>query len=271
EIELERDLKAALGPAAYRAWDMDRVLGGLNADQAQLSDQERGRVYDLERGLQDELRQTQEDKLNGVIDNATSNARQKSAQDRAAQKLQDLLGGRRAGLLQGMDDTLGTVKRAMAGQPLTESQLEALAADQQQWDQTRSALVTEQVNTQDPALQASIQAGAEAWRGQFESIAGAGSFDDYLKLQDSRYLDLRRNAGRWGVASDSVDGIFRTIRDNDDILQAYRQDAAQRGVATTTIAGVENGFSLKAADALRSELGAKAFGELEENGIVPLR
>jgi hypothetical protein len=57
EIELERDLKAALGPAAYRAWDMDRVLGGLNADQAQLSDQERGRVYDLERGLQDELRQ----------------------------------------------------------------------------------------------------------------------------------------------------------------------------------------------------------------------
>jgi hypothetical protein len=161
------------------------------------------------------------------------------------------------------------MERTLAGRPLTGSQLAALAEGQRQWDQARSALVTEQINTQDPALQSSIQAGAEAWRGQFESIAGPGSFDDYLKLQDSRYLDLRRNAGRWGVAPDSVDGIFRTIRDNDDILQAYRQDAAQRGVATTTIAGVENGFSLKADDTLRSELGEKAFGELQANGIIP--
>ncbi|HXE55292.1 MAG TPA: hypothetical protein VN541_19870, partial [Tepidisphaeraceae bacterium] len=268
QIELDRDLQAALGPAAYRMWDMGRVLEGLNADQAQLSEQERGQVYDLERGLQDALRENQVDKLHGTIDNATSEARQKGAQDQVNQKLQDLLGSRRAGLLEGMDDTLGTVKRAMAGQPLTESQLEGLAAGQRQWDQTRSALVSEKVNTQDPALQSSIQAGAEAWRGKFEGIAGAGTFDDYLMRQDSRYLDLRRNAGRWGIAPGSVDGIFETIQDNADILQAYRQDAARRNVDTATIKSVEMGFSLNADDALRSELGDKAFGDLQANGIV---
>jgi len=57
-------------------------MESLNVGQMPLSDDERDTVYELERGLQDELRKAQTDKLRGGIDQATLNSVEQSAQER---------------------------------------------------------------------------------------------------------------------------------------------------------------------------------------------
>lgn len=267
---LDRELQAALGPGPYRTWDMQRVLAGLHTDAAQLSAAERDTVYDLERSLRDASQQAQLDKLQGRIDQATLDSRQQGAQDALNQKLRALLGDQRAAQLQGADDTLGRLKRALSDTPLTDGQLEALAAAQRQWDRTRSDLVTRQVNTADASLDPAIQANDDRFRAQFDLIAGPGAYDRYAKSQDSRYVDLQRNAGRWGVAPGEVDQVFADLRNFEDTVQAYTRDAESRAVATPTIAAALQQFTAETQQQMKTELGPAAYAHLAANGVAPV-
>jgi hypothetical protein len=268
DIEMDRDVRAALGSTEYRAWDMDRVLGGLRVGEARLSDGERGHVYDLERGLQDTLRQVQEDKLNGAIDGATAAQRQKDSEGAVGQKLRDLLGDHRAILLEGADDTVGNIRRNLADVQLSDGQVAALADAQRQWDQTRSALVNEQVNTQDAGLNGIIAAKADEWQAQFAQIAGEPALQQYLKQQDSRYVELRRNADRWGVPAEKIDGIYDVLRDYSDSVGVYQQDANARGVDSAAMAAAEKQFAAENDELLAQELPSATYAHLKANGLL---
>ena len=270
DVELNRELAAALGPESYRAWDMQRVLEGMNVDRVQLSDSERNSVYDLERGLRDDLRQIESDKLSGAIDQGTFTQRQKDVQDAVTRKLRELLGENRAAQLQGSDDTIGTLKRAFPDDALTSSQLDQLAAVQRTWDRTRSRLVTEEVNTDDPAVEDQIVANENAYRAEFERIAGPSALDRYLKSQDSRYEALKRGASVWGLAPAQVDPVFDAIKTFEDTVQQYQRDAAERGVDPLTRQTAIFGFRRETEKALELRLGPTLFRDLMRNGVVPV-
>jgi hypothetical protein len=267
DAELERELQAALGPEAFREWDMSRLLAGLNVDQAQLSARERSAVYELEHNLRDELHQAQLERFNGRIDQATLDAQEQHAQETANQKLGALLGEQRASGLQGADDTPGRLKRALNDLPLAPTQLDALAHAQGEWDRQRSDLVSLQVNTQNPALDDAIHANDEEWRRKFEQIAGPEAFNRYLRLQDSRYVDLQRFAGQWGLPPGKVDGVFASIENFEDTVREFRNDANDRNIAPSEINATLEQFTQRMEQDLKAQLGDVNFDRLESNGI----
>ncbi|HEY4246217.1 MAG TPA: hypothetical protein VGM64_05135 [Lacunisphaera sp.] len=267
DAELRRELQAALGPGPFREWDMNRLLAGLNVDRMQLSDRERGAVYDLERNLRDELQQAQVERFKGRIDQATLNAQEQQAQEAANQRLSALLGEQRASGLQGADDTLGRLKRALNDLPLAPTQLDALTHAQEEWDRQRSNLVSLQVNTQNPALDDAIQANDEEWRRKFEQIAGPEAFDRYVSSQDSRYVDLQRFATQWGLKPGKIDDVFASIENFEDTVREFRSDASDRNVAPSEINATLEQFTQRTEQDLKAQLGDTTYARLESNGI----
>ena len=266
DAQLETELRSALGADAFRRWDMTRVMDSLNVNQVQLSDAERDAVYELERGLQDDLRKAQANKLRGGIDQATLNSVEQSAQEAVAQKLRALLGEPRATQLQGVDDTLGKLRQGLSTEPLSDAQLQALADVQRNWDQTRSQLAELQNHTGNPAYADAIQQAEEKWRGEFQGVTGANAFEQFLKLQDSRYVDLRRFAARWQVSPFESEGIIDTVGIYDEIVRQYGLDAQAREVDP---AAVLRQFQQQTERTLQQRLGADRFAVLKQNGIVP--
>jgi hypothetical protein len=266
DARLETELRSALGPDAYRRWDMARVMDSLNIRQMQLSDTERDAVYELERGLQDDLRKAQGNKLRGEVDQATLNSVEQGAQEAVAQKLRALLGEQRAAQLQGVDDTLGNLQRGLSTEPLSDAQLKALSDVQRDWDETRSRLVELQNNTGDPAYAGAIQQAEEKWRGEFQGVVGANAFEQYLKSQDSRYVDLRRFAARWQVSPFDIEGIIDTVGIYDEIVRQYGLDAQAREADPG--AALQQ-FQQQTERSLQQRLGAERYAVLKQNGIVP--
>ena len=242
DARLDTELRSALGADAFRRWDMARVMDSLNVRQMQLSDTERDAVYELERGLQDDLRKAQANKLRGEIDQATLHSVEQNAQEAVTQKLRALLGEQRA------------------------AQLQALSDVQRDWDQTRSRLVELQNNTGDLAYAGAIQQAEEKWRGEFQGMVGASAFEQYQKSQDSRYVDLRRFAARWQVSPREIEGIVDTVGIYDEIVRQYGLDAQAReadpGAALQQL-------QQQTERSLQQRLGAERFAVLKQNGIVP--
>ncbi len=270
DTELDHELAAALGPEQYRAWDMERVLAGTNVDRLPLSAVERSAVYDLERGLRDELRQLESEKLSGAIDQTTFNRRQQNAQDAVDRQLQVIVGAPRAAQLQGADDTVGTLRRALRDDALTPMQLDTLAALQRTWDGTRSRLLTREINTDDPRIEDQLRTEEAAYRERFDDIAGTGALERFQKAQDSRYIALERNASRWGLAQSLVDPVFATIVNFEDTAKHYARDATERGVDPRTRNTTLLDFQQKTEQALELKLGPSLYGDLRRNGIVPV-
>jgi hypothetical protein len=194
------------------------------------------------------------------------NSLEQSEQEAVAQKLRALLGEQRATQLQGVDDTLGNLQRGLSTGPVNDAQLQALSDVQRNWDQTRSQLAALQNNTGNPAYAGAIQQAEEKWRGEFQGIAGANAFEQYLKSQDSRYVDLRRFAASWQVSPFDIDGIFDTVGIYDEIVRQYGLDAQAReadpGAALQQL-------QQQTERSLQQRLGAERFAVLKRNGIVP--
>jgi len=270
DAAVDDELRAALGPEAYRAWDMDRIFRSLNASEAGLSAADRQAVYEVERGLRDELRGAQLDRLRGVIDQATQTNREQGAQDAAGQKLRALLGDRRAAALQGADDTEGNLRRSLGTLSLTGTQLRALAGAQQQWDQMRSALTVLETETQNPAYEDLIAAGADQWRDEFGRIAGPAAFDQFRASQDSRYRDLQRFAPSWQLSPAEARQVYDTIANTETAATDYVRDARARGVDPEVMQEVVAASEHQIEESLRESLGARRYGELRDNGVVAI-
>ena len=95
---------------------------------------------------------------------------------------------------------------------------------------------------------------------------GANAFEQYLKSQDSRYVDLRRFAARWQVSPREIEGIVDTVGIYDEIVRQYGLDAQAREVDP---AAVLRQFQQQTERTLQQRLGADRFAVLKQNGIVP--
>ncbi|HTZ20629.1 MAG TPA: hypothetical protein VMC06_07085 [Opitutaceae bacterium] len=269
DARLDAELRSALGADAFRRWDMARVMAALNVGQMQLSDAERDTVYELERGLQDDLRKAQADKLRGGIDQATLNILEQNAQEAVARKLRALLGEPRAAQLQGVDDTIGNLQRGLPTGSLSDAQLQALTEVQRDWDRTRSQLAALQNNTGHPAYAGAIQRAEEKWRGEFQAIAGADALEQFLKSQDSRYVDLRRFAAGWQVSPLEIEGIFETVGIYDEVVHQYGLDAQAREADPGATRAALGQFQQQTERSLQQRLGADRYAVLKQNGIIP--
>lgn len=269
ESQQETELRQALGEDDFRRLDIVRVLQSLHMDQVQLSDSERNAVYELERGLRDELRTAQGEKLRGTIDQATLNARQQAVQETVAQKLRALLGDQRAALSSGVDATQGELNRNLRDASLSEVQRNALVEIQRSWDQTRSDLAQAQTATGDPSYANAREHAEEKWRRDFQQIVGADVFNQFLKTQDGRYAELRRYANAWRISPGELEDVFATLADFDKSSREYEYDAAKRGVDPSIQRETNQQFERETAHLLQQRLGATRFAVLKQNGIVP--
>ena len=271
DIRLEEETRAALGEEAYRRWDMERILQGLNLTNVTLSDSERDAVYDLERRKREEARAAEKDKLEGKIDQANMEARQRAAEEQANQRLRALLGEQRAATLQGaaVDDTLGNLKRSLNETPVSDAQLQELANIQREWDRKRSELATLETNTQDPSYTAALREAEEKWRADLQRVLGPDGYERFLKGQDSRYAEMQRHAKSWNLSPAEIDHVFSTLTNFEEAVREYDRDARTREISRESVRETVDQFAQQTEQSLQQNLGPDRYETLKRNGVAP--
>ncbi|HXT12747.1 MAG TPA: hypothetical protein VN873_14390 [Candidatus Angelobacter sp.] len=139
-----------------------------------------------------------------------------------------------ANTLPGTDPTAGELRRDLRGVNLDGQQFATLLQTQQDWDSARAQLEQQLTETGDTNLQKQIDALAQKHDQTFEGILGTNGLAVYEKQQDSRYLELQKNASLWGLNDSNIDYIYGAIEMYEDDAAAY-----QRKVREMESAGVK--------------------------------
>jgi hypothetical protein len=102
--EQDAELRSALGEEGFKQWDREHLLGDLNLSRVQLSDTETNALCDLQKNLQQSLRDLERARLKGEIDEADYADALDRAQNDFDQKMKTLLGDERYAKTQGVDE-----------------------------------------------------------------------------------------------------------------------------------------------------------------------
>lgn len=274
EIEQEADFRSALGEGAFREWDQERLFQQFNLNGLDLSANETNSLYDLAAGLRQRLRDLTAARLSNGIDQATLNDEQARAQSEFGEKVHALLGDARHRILHGTDPAVGDLRRALRGITMDTNQFSALLQAQQKWDSQRSELEQQELNSGDAAISQQLDRASENRDEVFTSILGTNGFSQFQRQQDSRYLEMQKNAARWGLDGTAVDYVYDTIRAYEDAVRVGEKVAGTPGASDPDALkkAIENSLQSlgqQARDNVRAAVGEPAYAAIVRNQILP--
>jgi len=274
DVEEERDLRVKLGEEAFRRWDQARLFEQFNLHNVSLTPGESDSLYELAAGLRQRLRDVEKDRQENQIDQATYNSLQAKAQSDFEGQLRTLLGDDRYSTLRGVNPTVGDLRRSLRGVNLDNQQFATLVQAQEQWDTGRAQLEQQLVETGNTNLQQQIDA-LEAQHDQtFANILGTNGLASYEKQQDSRYLEMQKNAGRWGLDNASIDYVYDTIQTFEKADAEY-QNKLRDLKGSGLDADSENlqrpwqNYENEMAEYVRTNLTQSQYQALTQNRILP--
>jgi hypothetical protein len=276
DLEQENDLRARLGEDAFRRWDQERLFQQFHLGDITLTTAETNSLYDLAANLRQRMRELDRAKQANEIDQATLSSGQKEAQKDFEKQLRALLGDERYGAIHGTDPSVGELRRNLRGLPLDDRQFATLLHAQQQWDSERSDLEQQQVETRDPKIAEQLRALNEDRDRVFEGILGTNGFALFQKQQDSRYLEMQKNAARWGIDSSTIDQIYGLIQSYDKIAGDYVRKARETDVEGAVVdwdllnRELQN-YSHQISQNLRTNIGDALFDVLDRNQLLPFQ
>lgn len=227
DIEQETDLRARLGEDAYREWDAARLFQQFNLSDLNLTAGETNSLYDLAAGLRQHLRELEKARAENQIDQATFNSEQAEAETNFQNQVRTLLGDDRYGAIHGTDPSVGDLRRSLRGLIVDDQQFATLLQTQQQWDAARAQLQQQFVETSNTNLQQQLSVLTSKRDEAFANILGTNGLALYLKQQDSRYVEMEKNAAQWDLDVSNIDSIYDAIQAYDGALMDYQRKARE--------------------------------------------
>jgi len=223
DIEQENALRATLGEQAFRDWDASRLFQQFNLSNISLTTSETNSLYELSANHRQQLRDLEKARQDNEIDQATFNADQAKVDADFQKQVRTLLGDERYGALHGTDPAVGDLRRSLRGVDVNNQQFATLLEAQQQWDAARTQLEQQMVESGDTNLQQRLDLLAQNRAQTFGSVLGTNGLALLEKQQDSRYLELQKNAARWGLDSSNIDFLYATLQICDNATADYRR------------------------------------------------
>ncbi|MGA3284092.1 MAG: hypothetical protein ABSD57_06510 [Verrucomicrobiota bacterium] len=273
EVEQENELRTALGEEGFRSWNQERLFQGLNLKDLNLTAAETNALYALKKNLQQRLRDLDQSKLNGEIDQADLNDQQEKAQASFDQQLKALLGDERYATMQGIVDAAGDLRRNLRDVNPSSAQFAAMLDIQSNWNASRMALQLQADKAPDASIEQQIKAMDDARDREYQRVLGTNGFEKFQAEQDSRYTDMERYANNWGISDADIGYVYRTIQYYEKSVQDYRQQVQafnQQGqaIGSDTVQKNLQQFSQQTEQSLRNYLGDDRFNKLKRNGII---
>ena len=274
DVEQEKELRAVLGEEGFKQWDKTRLLRDLGFKEITLTPAEEDAVYQLKKGLEVQLRELEEQKLDGAIDQATLSDREQKAQTDFDRQLKTLLGDSRFSTVKGVSSDLGDLRRGLQNVNLTDAQFARMVEVQDAWRQQHDKLQPRLSVDNDPAIGNDLQALNNARDQAYQQILGTDAFSQFQRQQDSVYLDLNRYANLWGINGSDIDSIYGTLKEYQYDVQHYREqeralEAQGQAVDWTSVNQNIQQFSQATEDGLRNYLGIDRFTRIQNNQLFP--
>jgi hypothetical protein len=275
EEDETRALKQALGEQGYAAWDREQTLQKLNFEEVAMSSAEEDRVYDLEKRLEDKLREMQLAMEDGDADIADMGTLQMQAQDAYEKDLEKLLDTQRYQQLKGY--TIPVVEGHLEFNELspTPEQVTALQAAVSDY-QTRETDLTTRLADK-PADPATIAAELKTYRDEEDArlrdTIGADAYANFKRDHDDTYQTLTQYSQAWNLKDGEIEPVYDKIKayvDNVDRLRRAAQLTQLAGEAAdwnTINATIEQSRQQTEAD-LQSLIGPDRAHAIERNGLL---
>ena len=274
DLEEENDLRAKLGEEAFRRWDQERLFQQFNLGKVTLTAAETNSLYDLAANHRVLLRAVEKARLQNLMDQATYDVEQAKAQTDFEKQLRALLGDGRCGALRGESPTVGELRRSLRSVDLDDRQLATLLEAQEKWDAARVQLEQQRVETGDTNLGPQISALTEKRDQAFVSILGTNGFALFQKQRDSRYLEMQKNAARWGLDGSNIDFIYNAIQTYEKAADDYERKVREIEEQTIKVDGNAlhqnlRDYGRQLAQSLRTNLGDARYDAVRRNQLLP--
>lgn len=274
--EKEKEMRAALGDAGYRAWDQASELADLSRAGLQLSSDDSDKLYDLRKDLDRKRLAMDKARHDGKLTDEQAASQSEALYAQYNQDLLKLLGDDRFAQIQNGGDTgMSELKRNLAAVDANDSQVSNMQTAQQSWNSERNQLDIKlqkgEVTAEDYQQQMKT---LDAQRDeQFQKALGTNGFAQFQREQSDQYQTLKRLGPDLGFNSDDVNELYSMVQDYQNEVRDYRDRAQQMQSQGQTVdwAAVDKvlaNYSQQTQDALRQELGDK-FDKLKRSNVLP--
>lgn len=278
EMELSKDaaMKAALGEAAFRAWDQKCMLWEAMSSAVDVTPTEASTIYGLKKALQQRQHEVEQARLNGQMDDAQINQAYDQAYAQFYAQLKDVLGEQRYNQSQQLDDhfVADNLRSQLASLHPSEDQVRQFVEIEKAARQSRLELDHQFENDlTSAAYQEKLNAMTEAQNLEYERVLGADSYQAYRKSQDPSYAQMKKYETHWGLDDAKVDYAYGAMKE-----YAQQVDEIKAGVHALQVGGLTvdwDGTQQKLqqlADGvqqkLQTALGQASFDALQRNRVL---
>jgi len=228
--EQEKELRAALGEAGFKEWDLAQTLQSLNLKNVSLSVDETNAIYSLHRDLQLKLRALDAERLRGNIDQEEYGAACTAAQQDNDEKMKQLLGAERLAMVQSpAGETDIAFEHALHKVNVSSDQINSVLKLQQNYAARRAKIEQQiQENPDDPtvaSLDDQLHALDVAQNQERQTILGADASEALQKEQDYRYQSMKQHAAAWNLNDSQIDLIYQDILSYQKSVDDYQREA----------------------------------------------
>jgi hypothetical protein len=276
--ERDDEVRAAIGDAAFKSWDIQNILVGHVFEQVTLTGSESNSVYDAEKKLQRLSQDANELKLRGQIDQAECDSRLQKGQTEHDQQLKSLLGDQRYTTLYPPPPESSEPEhpdfraRGLAG----EVPLVALLDIQRRWNEMRSDAEDrlQAAKAQRSKCEDELETINNAWEIEFQRVLGTNTYNTVQKENDGSYKEMKRYAAQWSLDDTAMDHVYRTVQYFEKARADYERKARALEASGEAVDwdGVRKNiqdFGVQMQQSLQSYLGQEKFDRLKYNNLLP--
>jgi hypothetical protein len=275
ERDQESEMRSALGEEGFKLWEQGNLLKEANIGKIQLTASETNAVYGLKKKLQQRMRDLEQARLKGEVDDANFNEAQAKAYSEFNDQMKALLGDQRYAASQGLDDgtAAANLKQDLAKANPSDSQFQDLLKTQQQWNEHRTALDKQfQDDPSSPDYADKIKALDEARDQEYQRVLGTNVFDTLQKQQDVSYSKMKKYENIWGLDDNKIDSVYGSLKYYEKSIQDYQAQARAleaQGQSVDWDAVNKNlqQFSQQTQQAIQNYLGQDSFNKMQRNGF----
>ena len=275
EQDEEAAMRAALGNEGFKLWDEAHLLREANIGKIPLTDAETNAIYDLKKKLQQRVRELDEARLKGTMDDMEINDATDKAYSEFNGQMKTLLGDDRYAKSQGLDEgaAAANLRQDLAEANPSDSQFQSLLKAQQDWNDSRSALDRQfQDDPSNPAYTAQLSALDAARDAEYQRVLGTKAFDSLQKEQDAGYSKMKKYENIWGLDDSSVDRVYAGMKYYQQSALDYEArakalEAQGQSVDWNAINQDLQQFAIQTRQTIQDYLGQDKFNRLQQNGV----
>lgn len=274
----ENEVRALLGDAEFKRYDMQIVLRSLPLRNVQLAVSEAESMYAIEKKLQHLAQDLNERKLKGELGQTEYESQIQKAQAERDEQLKAVLGEQRySAMYPPPNEAAQKLAKDLKDVALpADVSFDALVNIQTQWNERRGEAQQRLQEAKAGIARCEDELGKinSVCEMEYQRVLGANTHDASMQDNDRRGEELKRHARDWALNDAELDYICRTIQYYDKVTADYqRQTRALEAKGETVDWDQVNKnlkqFTQQTEESLQDRLGRNRFEALKENNIIP--